>query len=93
MVKINIIRAILIVLIISTFFVIFGFSSQNSEESGGISKKITQIITSKIKSIQNKPQNEKEKILTRIESIIRKLAHFSIYMVVRNISNGTSFNI
>lgn len=81
-IKINILRVILIILLIGTFSVIFGFSNQDSEESSGISRKVTEIITNPIKSLQEKPEYEKEQVLSRIESIVRKIAHFSIYTVV-----------
>ena len=81
-IKINILRAILIILLIGTFSIIFGFSSQDAEKSGGISRKVTEFLTNGIKTIQEKPEQEKEKILDRIESIVRKIAHFSIYTVV-----------
>ena len=81
-IKINILRVILIILLIGTFSIIFGFSSQDSEKSSGISRKVTEIITNPIKSIQEKPEQEKEQILSRIESVVRKIAHFSIYTVV-----------
>jgi len=86
--KKNIIRGILILLLFCTFGIIFGFSSQNAEKSGGISQKITEVLTSKMKWIQEKPETEKEQILNRIESIIRKIAHFSIYTIVRNFIDG-----
>lgn len=81
-IKLNILRTILIILLIGTFSIIFGFSSQDSEKSSSISRRVTEIITNPIKSIQEKPEQEKEKILDRIESVVRKLAHFSIYTVV-----------
>lgn len=81
-IKINILRIILIVLLIGTFGLIFGFSSQDAKESSGVSRKVTETITKGIKSIQEKPKDEKERIISRIEHIIRKIAHFSIYAVV-----------
>ncbi len=81
-IKLNILRTILIILLIGTFSIIFGFSSQDSEKSSSISRKVTEIITNPIKSIQEKTKQEKEEILDRIESIVRKIAHFSIYTVV-----------
>ena len=78
-IKKNILRAILIILLIANLWVIFGFSNQNGEESGSLSKKVTQIITQNIKSIQNLEQNQKEKVLNKIEHIVRKLAHFTLY--------------
>lgn len=77
--KINIIRAILIILLLATFIRIFCFSNQNGTQSSGVSRKVTEIVTSNIKKVQNMPKNEKE-LFT--EKIIRKLAHFSIYTVV-----------
>lgn len=91
--KVNIERIILIILLLCTFRIIFGFSSQNSTESSGVSRKITTIITKNIKAINNKSEAEKEKIIHKVESIIRKIAHFSIYTVVRNASNGIGFYI
>ena len=80
--KINILRAILIALLITQMWVIFGFSGQNGEESGSISRKITEAVTKNISSIQNLEKQEKEKVLKKIEHIIRKLAHFSLYAVI-----------
>ena len=80
--KINILRIILILLLLCTFFVIFGFSSQDGEASGGLSRNIT----NKILQISNKynalGQEEKEQIANKTEKTIRKVAHFSIYTVV-----------
>ena len=80
--KINILRSILIILLLCTFFIIFGFSSQNGEQSGGISRKITEVILEKSNRYNNLKKEEKEPILHRTESIIRKMAHFSIYAVI-----------
>ncbi len=87
--KKNIVRVFLIILLFATFSIIFGFSSQDNEQSGGLSQGITKTITNQIKSIQEKSEQEKSKIVDRIESIIRKIAHFSIYTVVRNFINVT----
>lgn len=80
--KINIIRAILIILLLATFVRIFCFSNQNGTQSSGVSRKVTEIVTSNMKKVQNMPKNEKELFLEHTEKIIRKLAHFSIYTVV-----------
>lgn len=80
--KINILRGILIILLLCTFFIIFGFSSQNGEQSGGISRKITEGILEKSNRYNNLKEEEKKPILHRTESIIRKMAHFSIYTVI-----------
>ena len=80
--KINIIRAILIILLLATFVRIFCFSNQNGTKSSGVSRKVTEIVTSNIKKVQNMSKNERELFLEHTEKIIRKLAHFSIYTVV-----------
>lgn len=81
-IKIIVIRIILIIMLFATFGIIFGFSNQNAEKSSSISRKITIAITKNIKSIQEKPEKEKARIISRIEKVVRKLAHFSIYTVV-----------
>ena len=78
----NILRVILLILLIGTFYLIFNFSGQTGEESSGISRKITNLLANNIKYIQEKPENVKEKIVERIEKVVRKIAHFSIYTVV-----------
>ena len=81
-IKINILRAVLIILLLANLWIIFGFSNQSGEESGSLSRKITEAITKNIKAIQNLESMEKEKVLSRIEHIVRKLAHFSLYTSV-----------
>ena len=78
--KLNVIRGILILMLVGTFFLIFGFSSQNAEKSSGVSKKVSEGIVEITN--KNKAKKEKNKIVKTIEPIIRKLAHFSIYTVV-----------
>lgn len=80
--KKNIERIILLILLLGTFSIIFGFSSQDGEKSGSISKKITEEIVKRIPQIQEKEQEERELITQRTEKVIRKIAHFSIYTVV-----------
>lgn len=78
----NIIRGILIVLLIATFVRIFCFSSQDGEESSSVSRKVTTAVTQNIKKIQDLEYKERELVLDKIETVIRKLAHFSIYTLV-----------
>lgn len=80
--KINILRIILIILLLGTFYIIFGFSSQDGEESSGVSRTITEKITSNAKWVQEKSEDEKQETLDMVEKVIRKIAHFSIYTVV-----------
>lgn len=77
--KINFLRAILLILLLVTFFIIFGFSNQDAEESGNLSSNIAKFI---LKQVHHDDIENKEQILERTESVIRKIAHFSIYTLV-----------
>lgn len=78
----NLLRGILIVLLLCTFYIIFGFSSQDGEKSGGISKKITDFILEKSSKYNRLEIIAKEQVNKRTERVIRKIAHFSIYTLV-----------
>lgn len=93
--KKNILRIILILLLLGTFYIIFGFSSQDGEKSGSISRRITEKIATFIPQIQKENEIEKENIMNTMERIIRKMAHFSIYTVVGLLSMAlvSTYNI
>ena len=78
--KINILRGVLIVLLVGTFWLIFGFSSQDAPKSSSISKEVTKGLVNTF----HRNDNEKSKLqrIKQLEPVIRKCAHFSIYMVV-----------
>lgn len=80
--KINIIRIVLFILILTTFITIFRFSSQDGQTSSSLSKEVTEKITKRINKIQNLEETERKNVLSRIEKIIRKIAHFSLYTIV-----------
>lgn len=80
--KINLLRAILIILLIALFSTIFNFSGQDGEKSGSLSREITVNVTKDIKAIQQLEEHRKEEVLGTIEHMIRKLAHFSLYALV-----------
>lgn len=71
--KIKIVRVILTALLLGTFFMIFGFSNQDAEKSGSLSSSVTKLLLG---------QEEREDIVERAESVIRKIAHFCIYTLV-----------
>jgi len=75
-------RIIFLIILLTTFFVIFGFSAQDGEESGSISKKITIFIVEILSKIKDMNYELKLDYISKIEPLIRKLAHFSIYTVV-----------
>lgn len=80
--KINLLRILLVILLLWTFYIIFGFSSQDGEESGGISQKVTSFILEKSNTYKNLDKSKQEEVFIRSEKIVRKIAHFSIYAVV-----------
>ena len=80
--KINILRAILIILLLILFGTIFNFSNQNGDKSGSLSREVTEEVTKNINWVQKLKKSEKEKVLNKIEHYIRKLAHFSLYFTV-----------
>ena len=80
--KINLLRIVLLILLFGTFYIIFGFSSQDGEESGGISSRVTEFILEKSNTYKNIEENRQDEIFERTEKIIRKIAHFSIYALV-----------
>ena len=86
--KMKIFRTILVILLISTAILIFKFSSQNGEQSKGLSSEVTRIIlerSSKYKDLDNK---EKQQVFNKTNAIIRKIAHFSIYAVMGTLLMG-----
>ncbi len=93
--KLNILRTILIALLIALFAVIFNFSSQDGEKSGSLSREVTIEITKNIKSIQKLEKSKKEILLDKIEHVVRKMAHFTLYTQVGILmmSLMTTYNI
>lgn len=77
-----IIRIISMLLLLCTFFVIFGFSSQDGETSGNVSRKVAKKIVDFFPSTRGCSEEAKQNIVEDIQPIVRKSAHFSIYMVV-----------
>ena len=71
-------RIVFTILLLITFIIIFLFSNQNGENSSNLSQGF-------IYNILNKFTNNTlliEEIIIKIEPIIRKIAHFSIYALV-----------
>ena len=77
--KRNFLRIVLILLLLETFFIIFRFSSQNAKQSAGLSSNVTKTI---FKRLNQEEIENKGLILERMEKIMRKIAHFTIYTVV-----------
>lgn len=86
-----ILRVIFLIIIILISSIIFGFSAQDGEESGGLSKKVV-LIVADIFNIEN---DNIEKFIEIGEPIVRKLAHFGIYTIlgIASMAFMVTFNI
>ena len=69
-------------LLIYTFISIFNFSSQNGEQSSSLSKKIARKCIDFFPNTKDASEEEKTEMVESCQFLIRKLAHFSIYMCV-----------
>ena len=89
--KKNIIRAVLLILVIVISSIIFGFSAQDGETSGGISKGVITIIA----DVFNLNGDTRNIFIEKGEGVIRKLAHFGIYTLLGLASMGfiATFNL
>lgn len=77
-----ILRIIFLLLLCSTFFVIFDFSSQSGTESSSLSRKVTTKFVNIFPYTRDLSIDTKENLIEHGEIIVRKLAHFSIYTLV-----------
>lgn len=76
--KVKILRCTFFILIILVSVIIFGFSAQDGEKSGNLSKSII----TKIADIINVKENNKNEFIVQGEKVIRKMAHFTIYTLL-----------
>jgi len=72
-------KVIKIILIIIWMAVVFLFSNQGGTKSSGTSTRVTELIVDIVEKVNNKEYNLEE--IHRTEMVIRKLAHYTIYMV------------
>lgn len=77
-----IIRTIFMLLLLTTFAIIFKFSSQIAEESNGVSNGVLRKIIDIFPYTKGLSEEIKIKMVEYGNPIIRKLAHFSIYALV-----------
>ena len=76
--RVKILRCIFFILIILVSVIIFGFSAQNGEKSGNLSKSII----TKIADVIKVKENNKNEFIVQGEKVIRKMAHFTIYTLL-----------
>lgn len=75
-------RFIFFILTIATFITIFIFSNQNGEESGETSRGFTKIIIEVLPIAKDLDEGRKAELIENAQTVVRKLAHFSIYTVL-----------
>lgn len=77
----NIKKVLSTILVILWMCTIFYFSNQQGIGSSNTSKKISMIIVNVLDIKNEIPDEEKQKLIEMIEPVIRKLAHYTIYMI------------
>lgn len=83
MLKKRITAAVLIIFSCLWFFVICGFSGENSDVSDKTSGRVTNLVLSFcIKGFSELSESEKDALTAKYNPIIRKLAHFTEYAVL-----------
>ncbi|MFR5683188.1 MAG: VanZ family protein [Clostridia bacterium] len=77
--KKTIFRIILVVLMIGVFGLIFYFSHQPATQSKGTSGKVIRGLIDHFPYTKDLTENQKDRLEERLQPIVRKLAHLSIY--------------
>lgn len=67
-----------IILVVIWMIIVFMFSNENGTESSNTSRKVTVTV---VQTFSDKTEEENEPIIQRVEKVIRKLAHYSIYTI------------
>lgn len=67
---------------IAVMAAIYSFSAQPAVKSNDLSKGITKTIVDKNPQTKDLPENEKEKVVRDYNSIIRKYAHFTLFLLL-----------
>ena len=79
--KLNMKQVIGLLLIIIWMIVVFLFSNQQGNASSVTSNKVTKEIIEIMPSTKNLEENKKNEIVKKVNPIMRKIAHYSIYLV------------
>lgn len=74
-------QIISLILIIIWMITVFMFSNQNGDESQKTSNTVTRVIVRILTFNQNITEEQELKIIENLDFIIRKLAHYSIYLL------------
>lgn len=77
----NVKKIISVILVVVWMSVIFSFSNQQGEGSGNTSRKVCEVIISIVDISDQYIEMEKEQIIKILEPVIRKEAHYTIYLI------------
>ena len=72
-------KIVLWVLVLFIACLIFSFSSQPAKKSDSVSKGITRKIVDTLPQTKHKTEQQKQKIVNKINHYVRKLAHFTAF--------------
>ena len=67
-----------IILVVIWMMTVFMFSNEDGTESSNTSRKVTVTV---VQTFSDKTEEENEPIIQRVDKVIRKLAHYSIYTI------------
>lgn len=73
------IKVVKIILIIIWMITVFRFSNQGGTESSSTSAKVTKVIVNVV--VNDKKEENKVQIANKIEKVVRKFAHYTIYTI------------
>jgi len=73
------IKVVKIILIIIWMIIVFWFSNQGGTKSSGASSRVTNVVVKVVEKVRNMEFTEQEK--NQAELVVRKLAHYTIYMI------------
>ena len=74
-------KILYLALVLIWMLTVFMFSNQNGEKSQGTSRKISTIVAQVFTHNQEINEDEKEAIVEKVDHVIRKMAHYSIYAI------------
>lgn len=72
------IKILKIILIVIWMAIVFSFSNQGGTKSGNTSRKVTVVV---VQVISDKPIEENEQLIEKVDKVIRKIAHYTIYSI------------
>lgn len=78
----KIVRRIAAVLLVVQCVVIFAFSAQPAESSSKTSKSVTKKIVRMVPAMKHKDEKTVDKKAKELEHTVRKIAHFSLYLLL-----------